>query len=49
MRLHPMFRSALACLGVFLLLSSSASLQQKGGEQETGPYQVVANWPQPWA
>jgi DNA-binding beta-propeller fold protein YncE len=23
--------------------------QQKGGEEETGPYDVVENWPQPWA
>src|SRR5262245_27290984 len=23
--------------------------QQKGGEEETGPYQVVANWPRPLA
>src|SRR5262245_14266146 len=32
-------------------LSAPASLQQpqKGGEDETGPYDVVANWPQPWA
>ena len=22
---------------------------QKGGEEETGPYDVVNNWPQPWA
>src|SRR5262245_23204666 len=33
------------------LLSTSAHLQQiqKGGEDETGPYDVVANWPQPWS
>src|SRR5437762_3354552 len=31
--------------------SAPASLQQlqKGGEDETGPYEVGANWPQPWA
>src|ERR1700739_3976735 len=23
--------------------------QKKGGEEETGPYEVVANWPQPIA
>mgnify|MGYP003341937019 CR=1 FL=1 len=23
--------------------------QQKGGEDETGPYDVVENWPQPWS
>ena len=33
------------------LLSAPAHLQQiqKGGEDETGPYDVVAKWPQPWA
>ena len=30
-------------------LSTSASLQQKGGEEESGPYEVVDKWPQPWA
>jgi hypothetical protein len=31
--------------------SPPASLQQpqKGGEDETGPYEVVPSWPQPWA
>ena len=24
-------------------------VQEKGGEDETGPYEVVAGWPQPWA
>ena len=23
--------------------------QPKGGEDETGPYEVVENWPQPWS
>jgi DNA-binding beta-propeller fold protein YncE len=33
------------------ILSTTARLQpaQKGGEEETGPYEVVANWPQPWS
>ena len=33
------------------LLSAPAHLQQvqKGGEDETGPYEVAANWPQPWS
>src|SRR5882757_2912287 len=35
------------------LLSSPARLQEqpqdKGGEEETGPYAVVENWPTPWA
>src|SRR5436309_9497046 len=28
------------------LLSGAAAPQQKGGEDETGPYEVVPNWPQ---
>ena len=34
------------------LLSPAARLQeqtQKGGEDETGPYRVVENWPSPWS
>jgi NHL repeat len=31
------------------LLASPALLQEKGGEEETGPYAVVENWPAPWA
>src|SRR5438034_10185277 len=31
------------------LLSRPALLQQKGGEDETGPYDVVSGWPQPLA
>jgi len=31
------------------LLSRPALLQQKGGEDETGRYEVVAGWPQPLA
>ena len=33
----------------FGLLSAPAYLQEKGGEEETGPYEVVPNWPQPWS
>jgi len=42
---------AFASMIVFGFLTAPASLQQvqKGGEDETGPYDVVANWPQPWA
>jgi hypothetical protein len=38
-------------LALFLTFEATATLQQqtKGGEEETGPYDVVANWPQPWA
>ena len=31
------------------LLSGPALLQERGGEDETGPYEVVPNWPQPIA
>jgi hypothetical protein len=31
------------------LFSSPAMLQEKGGEEETGPYDVVDKWPSPWA
>ena len=47
--------SALALASVFAagLLSAPALLQesapQKGGEEETGPYAVVENWPSPWS
>ena len=34
-------------LALLLLLPSSAIMQEKGGEDEFGPYEVVANWPQP--
>jgi sugar lactone lactonase YvrE len=46
---------ALMCGAVFAvgLLTSPLSLhgadQEKGGEDETGPYSVVANWPTPWS
>ena len=47
-----MVRTALLALVsavAFGLFSPPASLQQKGGEDETGPYETVANWPQPWS
>ncbi len=40
---------ALAAVFGFGLLSAPAGLQQKGGEEETGPYDVVEKWPQPFA
>src|SRR5262245_7173105 len=42
---------AVASVIAFGLLSAPAHLQQtqKGGEDETGPYEVAPNWPQPWA
>src|SRR6476646_5506828 len=44
---------ALGSVFAVSLLSSPARLQEqpqeKGGEEETGPYAVVENWPTPWA
>lgn len=42
-------RFRLGLVGVFVLglWTIPALVQQKGGEEETGPYQVVENWPQP--
>jgi len=31
----------------FCVLAAGAVAQHKGGEDETGPYEVVPNWPQP--
>src|SRR5438105_783616 len=41
------FSSAL----IIVLLGGVASLQvqDKGGEDETGPYEAATGWPQPWA
>src|SRR5262245_63666173 len=39
-------------LALFVVLFggvASLQVQQKGGEDETGPYEVVRGWPQPWA
>ena len=43
--------TALALLAVvgFGLCSRPALLQQKGGGDETGPYDVVTGWPRPFA
>ncbi|MGC4080748.1 MAG: hypothetical protein QM736_01155 [Vicinamibacterales bacterium] len=41
--------SAALLFGAIALLPHAASMQQKGGEEETGPYDVVENWPQQWA
>jgi DNA-binding beta-propeller fold protein YncE len=45
-------RLALAAVFASVLISAAArpqQTQQKGGEEETGPYEVAANWPQPIA
>ena len=38
----------LGCVAGLLLVPAICS-QEKGGEDETGAYEVVANWPQPWS
>jgi DNA-binding beta-propeller fold protein YncE len=39
----------LCCVAALLLAPGISFAQEKGGEDETGPYEVVANWPQPWS
>ena len=42
--------STLSVVAVVVLGAATAQAQEvKGGEDETGPYEVVANWPQPWS
>jgi NHL repeat len=36
-------------VGTGLLTAPAHMQQKKGGEEETGPYEVVPNWPQEWA
>ncbi len=36
-------------IGVIVLSAVSASAQVKGGEDETGSYEAVEGWPQPWS
>jgi DNA-binding beta-propeller fold protein YncE len=40
-------RWLVSALLTVVTLAPTAFLQEKGGEEETGPYEVVANWPQP--
>src|SRR5713101_150153 len=40
------FALTLAAVFAVGLLTKPALLQQKGGEEETGPYEVVEKWPQ---
>ncbi|MGH9787050.1 MAG: peptidyl-alpha-hydroxyglycine alpha-amidating lyase family protein [Terriglobia bacterium] len=42
-------RLLLLAMAFSLGLLSTPAVAQKGGEEETGPYDVVANWPQPFA
>ena len=39
-------RSWTVLLAVLVFVPTSALMQEKGGEDEFGPYEVVANWPQ---
>ena len=41
--------TALAVAFGLAMISLPALAQPKGGEEETGPYEVVAKWPQPFA
>jgi hypothetical protein len=34
---------------ILLTLAASAAAQDKGGEDETGPYEVAKGWPMPWS
>src|SRR6266568_4040291 len=40
---------ALSAIVLCWFIPSAAMLQEKGGEEETGPYEVVDKWPAPWA
>jgi len=44
-----MGRKLLSIASALLWLVSPAFAQEKGGEDETGAYEVVANWPLPWS
>ena len=49
--MRPLAATAASMIAI-ALLSPAARLQeqtQKGGEEETGPYAVVENWPAPWS
>ena len=45
----PKVMLAVAVVFACGLLSGPVLLQERGGEDETGPYEVVPNWPQPLA
>jgi hypothetical protein len=38
---------SLVAVVAFGLVSAPALLQEKGGDDRTGPYDVVTGWPQP--
>ena len=42
--------STLSVMAVVSLVGATAQAQEvKGGEDETGPYEVVTGWPRPWS
>ena len=48
--IHPMRTLCVPlAIGVIVMSAVSASAQVKGGEDETGAYEVVEGWPQPWS
>jgi peptidylamidoglycolate lyase len=40
------FSASIAAFGCVLMVAAFAQVQEKGGGDETGPYNLVANWPQ---
>lgn len=42
-------RQSIVFVFVIALFASPAAVQEKGGEDETGPYDVADKWPSPWA
>src|SRR5678816_4546734 len=44
-----MGRVGLLVAAALLVMAGPALAQEKGGEDETGSYEVVPNWPQPWS
>ena len=45
--MHP--RNFLSMIFLAVLLAPIAFAQEKGGQEEFGPYELVENWPQPLA
>jgi DNA-binding beta-propeller fold protein YncE len=46
---QPRTLAALIFTAVAIFPATASMQQHKGGEEETGPYEVVENWPQPWS
>src|SRR5881396_4173212 len=41
------FGAVVLVLAAAVVAAAPAPLQEKGGQEEFGPYELVANWPQP--